>query len=356
MKKNVVKIYIACLSVLLLNMNMQAEGRCINKTKSNGDFRLKAHARASNLGAPTTDTHISSNPSDDITASASKGCATQSARNNAGSHSFDGKVTQRQCSRGYGLSDLTSALLPMMKFKPSEEEILEECVMGSSGVSISGQTVTILGINGFMRAVEDMVSIYSVKIWIPSDDKDTTIDVGELLFNGAIKIINGAVSLEGDFIGKFGSSHYKDSLQGLFRKVRFLGSDLSIALTLPSGKNMEDVAIVTETDGFHNEEYSKAIALGLTSSNINSGLLQFNAFPNPSKNEWKCAFSSRNPNSSTLNIKLFGLDGAVLYETKLQSTSEKEIEFKVAVPQEGKVFFLLVDDGAEKHLKQLLKE
>src|SRR6218665_2217713 len=163
------KVMLMCLGILL-TAAMYPHGSCENKTNSNGGEKLKAYARANDLAFVNANWVSANYATADITASASKACAWQKSRNNAGAHSFQGEVKKNRCGRGYSKSYLASQLLDMFSGDPGDDDadvVLERCDLGMSGQTINGNVVTILGVYGYMEAAQSMISSYSIKIWLP---------------------------------------------------------------------------------------------------------------------------------------------------------------------------------------------
>lgn len=350
------KVTLMCLGILF-TATMYPHGSCQNKTNSNGGEKLKAYARANDLAFVNAQWVNSNWAGADITANASKACAWQSSRNNAGAHSFNGQVKKNRCGRGYSKSYLANQLLDLFSDDPEgeDDEILEQCSLGMNGQLINGNIVTILGVYGYMEAVPSMISSYSIKIWLPDDLGDTLPEDDEMLYNGTIRIIDGNVVLEGSFNGGgLPANFYNTSMEGDYRRVTFNSQDLSIPVNLPAGRSMNDIVVITEADGTGNEAYFERVATNITENEINAGQITFGVFPNPTSDNLSIQFSGKQPEN--ISVEVIDSKGQLvkkLYQGKNETSLT--LNFSTANLPAG-VYQVVISSQKNIYIRKFLKD
>ncbi len=288
-------------------------------------------------------------------------CANQSADNNSGAWNFTG-WNNSNCSRGYEFSDMYNTLTSRGTYTASSDE--STCNISTTGQSLNSNTVTITAIRGSMLATANMISSFSVKVWLPANEKDTTIDNSELLYNGTIVIRYGQVELLGNFATDF-TGKYTMTKSGSRIKVDYNGSDLVFKVSVPRGRSMSEVSIMGEVDGapiasggslISGKEIGFAQPTAL--EKLKNGEVSFNVFPNPSKENFNISFKSID--ESNLSIKLFDIEGKLVKELlNISIKRNEEINIKtedLKIDLSAGKYFIVVDDGKEFYTKQIIKE
>ena len=323
-------------------------------------WRVFARARTSspiNFGGQTEKWWSVAEASHSSNVNGSK-CAYQYAKNDMYAWTRNGWVSRRVCGRGTALSDLGTELA-YYRNQTNSDTLLDRIDMTTSSETRTGNTIKINGINGFIETHVSMISYFSVKAWIPSSESDTTIDNSELLYNGKISLIDGAVVLEGGFVNDFTSLYtynYNSSTEK--GKISFTGGNLTISVTLPAGVRINDVIIVGEDHAEYNTELGLRLATGLTESKITNGVLQVKLFPTPTENNLTIEYQSID--ASNTSVKIFDEQGKFITEI-FQSYLNKDE--KLSLKEDNSInnlprgqYYIVINTDKAKYVKRFIKQ
>jgi hypothetical protein len=359
--KKILKLTVTALLLLQADWYF-ADSMLQNNPSGNGGWRVYARARTwspIHFGGQTM--------TDWNTATASKSsswngktCAYQWAQNSLYSWSRNGYVLKNACGRGTALSDLGVDLASYKHVTDEEEDvILDRINMSTSGESRSGSDITITGLEGFMETHTSMKSFFSIKAWLPSSPADTTIDSSEVLYSGAIWLVDGEVVLEGNFVDDFTSLFdYSYNSTTEMGRIDFDGEDFTFAISLPTGTSINDIVVVSEDHVEYNTESSLRGIVGLTESQIANDQLMLKVFPNPSTDNVVIEYQCKE--NGTTRIKVYDEQGRFIdevyqaYAVKNEKITVKNHKSLTGLPPGN--YFIMIDNGESRHVTRLIKE
>lgn len=343
--------------MFLTSLEIFGHGHCVNKNSCTWSWRWRAHARAWSTAFPQVSQQQGCSSSSNYIATASKGCAYQRSENRGGAWRFTGWVSQNICGRGYDKSDLNIAMLPNNNYS-SIDTLIENSDITTSGQANGTNFIEIRGINGFMEARTSMISSFSIKVWLPSNSEDTTITENEIVYNGKISIINGQVSLSGNFTTDFTSSFYSTTTNGEKKVVNFSNNNLRINLTIPRGRSINDFVVIGESDGTYNDALGLRKAQENTDLKIEKKSIKFDVFPNPTNSDLNVTFKANS--GGITKIYIYDSNGKLvdtIFNNQINAGEEININLsdKIKSYSTGN-YFILIDENNEKYLKQFIKQ
>lgn len=327
-----------------------AHAYCINKNVCSNGWRFKAHARTWDAHFPKISQAQSCSDSENHSAVMSKGCLFQSSENKAGRWKFTGWVSYNSCSRECHKSDLFHSTFPTTLYN-SVDTLIQQCHISTGGQVNGANTLEIKHISGFMEATAEMVSSFSVKIWLPSGENDTTVSTKEIVYKGKVMLVDGKVILEGHFVDDFNPSFYSIDQVGEKTRLNFRGKNLIINLNVPNGRSIDEYVVIGETNGAYNHGGVVDRISAHTQALIDESKLEFLVERCSVKDELKIKY--RVLESGVIRIGIYEENGKFIFEVTTPYLMRDEmvnISFEALGSKLKKGTYVLLLENNEKQL------
>ncbi|MEW6470231.1 MAG: T9SS type A sorting domain-containing protein [Bacteroidota bacterium] len=345
-------IFTAALPLLFCQQAM-AHGEYQTKTACTWGWQYKVKARTNHLAlgisSQTTQSCACCGFGSGLTASASNHCANQTSKYCCGTLTFTGSVFchSGHTSRGFGLSQLTSHLIPMTA-SPNNNSEESNLIIREVQINRSGYTINI---NGYIEVSgKKLTSSLELIAWAPRHGiaEDTTIDASEIVSSGAVRVFNGQLILEGIFAG--------DNIQfaEVSNKVwRATFTNFNKTILAPANVNGDSIVYVLRSDGQVEEEALRQSALDETTADSD---VKFDLFPNPAASDITITYTLPSDESVTMNI--FDEQGALVATlSQNQAGKDKQYEVKINVGElnlQSGVYFVSLELAEQTYLKKLI--
>lgn len=339
---------------LFLTQNAFSHGKCTNRNNCNWtintEWQYKAYARCSKFGIPSTsaDKDCPYTTGDGYAhAYKDNGCAWQSATNSYGSWSFGGSVYKKKriCARGFTNSDLYYDIVANMA---DGIEDYETSKIQTSTTIFSENAVTIQSMSGFLEAKgEDLFSSFEIKMWLPNSENDTKITAEKTFFEGKVELLNGRVTVTGDFPKEAFS--IKELPNGIYT-VTF--NNVTIEANLP--KHIDGTTDLIEVVGISDGGVHEAKVLSNTIQETAADL-SFQVSPNPTSD--LLTISTDLTTTDNFDIKVYDIQGKEL-ATVANGVNAIElhnyaINLKELALNNG-TYFLLIQSEEKSYLKKIV--
>jgi len=334
-----------------------AHAYCINKNVCSNGWRFKAHARTWDALFPKISQAQGCSVSENHSAMMSKGCVFQSSENKAGHWKFASKVSYNSCGADCHKSDLFHSTFAT-NFHNNFDTLIQQCQISTGGQVNGSNFIEIKQIKGFMEAAKEMVSSFSVKIWLPAGENDSTVSAGEIVYKGKILLLDGKVTLEGNFVDDFNPSFYNIEHVGNKTKINFRGQDLKIKVHIPTGRRIEEFVVIGETNGAYNHIYAVNRISADTELLIEESKLQFHVDASSVKDELKIKYQVLE--SGFITIGIYDLNGKFIFDVTTPYLRRDEfvnISFEALGSKLKKgTYILLLENNDKKLTKRFLIE
>lgn len=339
---------------LFLSQSASAHGSCNNRNSCNWtintEWQYKALARCSKFGVPSsvTDKDCPYTTGDGYAyAYKDNGCAWQSSTNNYGSWSFNGSVYRqtRICARGRTSSDLYYDIATNMN---EGIEDYESSKIQTSTTIFSEKDITINSMSGFLEAKgEDLFSSFEIKMWLPNSEEDTEITSEKTFYEGKVELLNGKVTVTGDFPKEaFSVVEYENGIYS----VVFDG--VSIKAILPQGINGKTdlIEVVGTSDGGVREAQVLSKNIKETKED-----LSFSVSPNPTSDI--LTISADVTTTNNFAIRIYDIQGKEIatVSTNVNATelNNYSIDLKSLSLNNG-TYFVLIQSEDASYLKKVV--
>lgn len=354
---NFLKKLSAAFVFILLVQQVQGHGSCSNRNDCNWTvntpWMYKAYARVSKFAIPstTTDKDCPYNGGNGYAyAYKDNGCANQSASNNYGSWAFSGSVykNKRICARGFSSSELYYDIIAN---QANQDEGFEKSEITTGATLFEANTVTVPNINGtFYVKGEDLFSSFEIIMWLPTgQEADGQIDQSKVFWSGKIELVNGEVSLTGDF-PKDSYTIEEDANGGFLVTIQ----NLEITAQLPQGVDgRTDLIEVTGTsDGGPVEAPVISSTLDATAKHA----VEMTVFPNPTANLVQISFDASSFQNQTTSIKMYdamGREVATIFEGTIDNSQQSISADLSTYNLTNGTFFILIQNAEQSFLEKV---
>ena len=335
-------------------------GESKNKCSIFANWKYKAKARV-NSGVNYSTTTSKSCSNSYVSAYESNDCAWQYARNNNGSIYLQGAVTSTPwlCGRGFSNSELFYDL--NHEDRNISVPAHEEARLDLGKIQFHEKNIIIPKIDGHMYANgKDVFSSLEIIVWKPEHDfvnniEDTIATASKYLWHGKLELLNGEVTLTGDFP--------KDAYQvvtdchGENPGYKVIFNKASITANLPQGIDglNDEIIVKVISDGGTKERSTLA---SLEDKTKNDQSIEFNLFPNPAKDMINIDFTPEQGGQGS--VKIYNALGnliSVIFEGEILAT-ENKFNFNLsekALPS-GLYFVLIQMDNKQQYIEKIMYE
>lgn len=351
------KIIISTVFAILISIGSAfSHGTCRTRSQCswsvNDAYKYKAHARVTYLGYPRTatdrDCPVNDGGSGNGYAYAAKSnkCAVQSAKNYWGRYTFAGSVSKRRCARGSSSSQL---FYDMSSNFDENFDGYEESEIQTSITNFKEDRITIDSINGFLKVKgNEMFSSFDVKIWLPSDNYDTTMTEEKTFYSMKVELINGGINYT-DGLNKNAFELIEITNGEFILKIK----NLSIEAMLPKNINgLEDIIeVVVTSDGGSREESVITSISEESTKNISVKLS-----PNPTNGIVKINFND-DFSKESINIKIYSINGKLISNLAENKAFQNDMSFDLnTIGIEKGIYFILIQNDSKNILKKIVFE
>lgn len=343
----ILKLTLLILGIITFSGNSYSHGEAQTKSRCSWGWKYKAKVRVNSGPGIRSNSWKSCNKKlTDLRRSYD--CVWQRARNINGWTSTSGAVTCQAWLHGRGTPN--SNLFYDLSNK-NEQTGEESGDVKYKNINFFDNKITIDSLDASLYAFgQDVFSSLQIQVWKPAHNlnqniEDSIIDENEILWFGKITIINGEITLEGDF--PLDSYEILEVENGF--KIKIKNDQLTLNLTDKINPEDEDIIVRVTSDGGYVERNISSIVE--ESNKINN--FSFICYPNPIVNNVEISTNS-NQNSSG-SIKIYNNTGKLVH-TEQRNFKENEtitLEFSKIIETNG-IYYILISIGEKKHVEKII--